>query len=239
MTTSDPEFFNKLDYYYVEFLSRGSNYKTWLKVHHEMVSELAPIQILPAKISPGKKRKAIRPEEIKKPAMFPSGSYNGQIAWDITHKFRCDSNRVILEINLENPIERISEQLQNIISRVQEDHWKKQEDENCFGEYRYLVDFRRKMNGKKIDKRQYLFSHWDDYIKAFDHFMQIEEKGEKGKLKKLAKELFDDDSADAQVKAFQHVEKARLLIKAAEENKFPPPLMKTKKTPVQESAEQK
>lgn len=96
-------FTSKLQNYYIEFLSRSEKYQIWLKEHNKVIQELhgTPLKLVPAKIIPCKKSKPLKPQEIKKPAIFSSGSSKGQCVWNITDKVICDSNRVILEFDIE------------------------------------------------------------------------------------------------------------------------------------------
>jgi len=219
MKSSDPEFFEKLQNYYVEFLSLSPGYQAAMEGEYELLLE--------------NERKPLPDIPILADHWRDTGCRIGKfkvltkerIVQDITDKCRCESssfvgsNCIKLEVKIERPIEEIIEQLKNLISKIQEDHWKKMEDENCFGEYRYLLDFKRIKKGRKLDKKDYPFKLWERYIMAYKFRQQVP----KLKYREIGKILFPDhDIDDAKTKAFQAVEKAKLLIKAAEENKFPP-----------------
>lgn len=212
-------FTSKLQNYYIEFLSRSPKYQTWLKEHNEVIQELdgTPFKLVPAKIIPRKKSEPLKPQELKKPPIFSSGSSKGQCVWDITDKFRCDSNRVILEIDIEKPIEILMEQVKEINKTAQEKYWEEMKDENWFGEYRFLADFKRDQKGQRKGRKDtYPFDEWDRYLKVYD--LKLNGKS----YREIAQKIFNDKNENATDKAKKAFKKAKILITAAEDNKFPP-----------------
>jgi len=205
----------KLQNYFVEFLSRSKQYQEWLKIHDELRQALneTSIKLVPAKVSPGKKQKPLKPNEINKPRIFPNVSSNKQHLWNITHKFICNSNRLILEVDIERPAEILNEQFKKIISIAQQEYWREMQDENWYGQYRYLVDFKRDIKGRKDT---YPFEVWDRCLKVYD--LKTEGKS----FRKIAQIIFNDTSDLPVDKIKKSFKRAKYLIAAAEENKFPP-----------------
>lgn len=221
ITKDYSSYVSEIHRYYLEFLSRSVKYQAWLKEHSEVLQELegTSFKLLPAKIVPGKKRKPLKPHELKKPVISPSGSRKGQGVWDRTNNFICDSNRVILEINIEKPIELLKIQFEEITKAAQEKYWEEMNDQNWFGEYRYLTDFKRDSRGRRDT---YPFEEWDRYLEVFDFKQKHKDKT----YKEITKLMFDSDKEEDVDKVKKDCKKARLLIKATEENKFPPKKLK-------------
>ena len=210
-----PAYISRLHNYYIEFLSRSKLYQEWLKQHNNLIQELkeTPLKLIPTRIIPNKKNKPINPQEINKPAIHSSMSRKDQYVWNITNKFRGDLNRVILEINIEKPIEILKTQCEEIIRIAQERYWHEMKNENWFGEYRFLIDFKRDRTGR-LDT--YPFEEWDRYLKVYD--LKID-----GKLySEIAQKMFNSKNEDAIDKVKKAFKKAKILISAAEENRFPP-----------------
>jgi hypothetical protein len=212
-------YFSKLYNYYIEFLSRSPHYQARLKEYSEILQELKGTQFkpLPAKIIPDKKIKPLKPHELRKPVIYPSGSMKGQGIWNISNKFTCDSNRIVLEIDIEKPSEILMKEIQAIIKETQKQYWKEMNDENWFGEYRYLIDFKRHQKGKN-KKDTYPFDEWTQYIRVFD----LKREGKSNK--EIAKIIFPNEnfSDNTKKKIRNYHSTARFLIEAAEKNKFPP-----------------
>lgn len=219
---NDPDqYFRKLFYYYLEFLSRSDQYRKWLKLQDEITEEIKGLsfKIIPAKIDLKKKRKPMEPAEINKPVFFSSFSKNNQCIWDITKKFRCDFNRAILEIDIERPLEILKEQFEEIIKPIQKKYWSECKNENYYGEYRYLIDFMRDKKGKYKNKRikTYDFDVWDKYLEIYDL------KKERLSSREIAKKVFRDESPEAREnKVNKYFSRAKKLINVAATNKFPP-----------------
>lgn len=244
------QYFEKLFHYYIEFLIRSDPYRNWLKSQNEIKEEIKglPLRIIPANIDLKKKRKPIKPDEINKPVIFSSLSKNNQFwgihegmipikyihssfnqnkqgVWDITKKFRCDLDRLILEIDIEKPIEVLKEQFKEIIKSAQEKYWKECNNENYYGEYRYLKDFMMNEKGKYKEKRKitFGFNTWDNFLKIYD--LRIKDISSK----EVAKIVFKDDALEkddnfksAEQKVNKYFERAKKLIDAAVVGKFPP-----------------
>lgn len=208
-------YISKLHNFYIEFLSRSKLYQKWLKEHSRLVEKLKgmPLKPIPAKIIPSKKQKPIKPQEINKPAIYSSMSRKEQYVWNITNKFRCDSFRVILEVDIEKPVEILTEQCEKIIRIAQEKYWHEMEDENYFGEYKLLIDFKRDKKGRKDT---YPFEEWERYLKVYD----LKTEGES--YREIARNIFNDTSESSIDKIKKSFSKAKFLITAAEKNKFPP-----------------
>lgn len=203
----------KLTGYYHEFLDRSDKYQQWLKEYSEITSEFSNEEfiLIPTNIYPNKKRKPIKPDELKKPDLFSFVSCN-DICGDITEKFQCDSNRRIVEIDIEKPLEIIMEKLKEIIRTEQLKHWEEMKNENWYGEYRYLSDYKIDSKGRKITRR---FKDWDIYLKVYDLKKQ-------GKKHKEIGEIIFKNNKEAEGRSKKAYLKAKQLIKAAEENRFPP-----------------
>ena len=214
MTQNYADNCRKLENYFVEFLSRSKQYQEWLKFHDDLIQVLnkTSIKLVPAKVSPGKKQKPLKPNEINKPRISSSAS-NKQHLWNITHKFICNSNRLILEVDIEKPEEILNEQFKKIISVAQQEYWREMQDENWHGQYRYLVDFKRDIKGRKDT---YPFEEWDRYLKVYD--LKTEGKS----FRMIAQIIFNDTSDSSVDKIKKSFKKSKCLIAAAEENKFPP-----------------
>ena len=90
-------------------------------------------------------------------------------------------------------------------------------DENWFGEYRYLADFKRDQKGQRKGRKDtYPFDEWERYLKVYDL------KKDKKTYREIAQKIFNNKSENAIDKAKKAFKKAKILITAAEDNKFPP-----------------
>jgi hypothetical protein len=220
-------FFQKLQHYYIEFKSRSPEYQSCVEndakrnqkssrseiiqeaFHGTRIQELFPAA-LPVK-------KTAIPNEEKK--MWLSPSLDSREISNITNKFHCPSHYLILEVDLEKPIEILLETLQEEIMSAQEKYWSSMGDENYVGEYRFLVDFKRDTKGRyagRIRRQRHNFEEWERYLQVFDLRYK-----EKRKFREIAKILFNDDAEASIDKAKKYWNRAKRLISAAAENKFP------------------
>lgn len=217
---SDELYFERLHYFFIEFLSRSDKYRSWITEAAAIARDSAESDFFPINLSPRKGRRSEKPDKSGKPRIEPSFVFGDSGVWNITDKFCCAPDSAIFQVRLDKPIEGLCRQIKIEIEAAQDKFWKTMGDENFFGEYRFLVDHKRDKKGRykgRIKKSR--FAEWKDYLRVFDLRQKPWKGNRQTPFKEIAIQIFNNHDES---KARQYLHRAKLLIAAAEENKFPP-----------------